>query len=62
MKLLNEKLIELAKRIEDLEVLYLSLEEGSEDEDSLGLSLGHIENAIDDLEEKIKDAEKEFNI
>lgn len=62
MKTLNERLIELAKRIETLDNLYMNLEEGSEDEDSLGLSLGLIESVINGLEEKIEDAEKEFNI
>lgn len=62
MELLNEKLIKLAKRLEGLEGLYLNLEEGSEDEESLSLSLGYVENIIDELEEKIKETEKEFNI
>lgn len=62
MELLNEKIIKLAKRLEVIEEMYLDAEEGSEDEDSLGLTLGHVENIIDELEEKIKDIEKEFNI
>lgn len=62
MKTLTERLTELANRLDTLDNLYMELEEGSEDEDSLGLSLGLIEAIINDLEEKIDEAEKEFNI
>lgn len=63
MELLNEKLIKLAKRLEVIEQLFLDAEDGSEDEDSLGLSLSHIEeNIINELEEKIQEVEDEFNI
>lgn len=62
MELLNEKLIKLAKRLEVIEEIYLNAEEGSEDEDSLSLSLSYFEDVINDIEEKIQDVEWEFNI